>query len=216
MKKTLIITGGVVCLAIIVVAFLFYWQVPQRPGRLEKIDVDSGYSNGPVTGVLPVIPSGREDEGDQGGAAGEPGKLFGREDTEREDGNSREDEESGQPSATGEERDRKNKGAGNEGYEPAGPVEYAVIEKKAYRIYNGKKEEIGWVQVRPTGKSGRQYFILETSNPHRLSWEEPGTYLFDAGGKFLFILPIGHGDISGRITFSPNENMWQRKKVLGW
>lgn len=185
-------------MAIIIIAFLFFWQAPQGPGRMEGIGADSGYGNGPVTGALPVIPPGREGEGDQGDD--EPGILFGTEDEK-----SRGDEEPGKLAAAEGESDQESEDAGDEGYELADPVEYAIIENTAYRIYNGKKEKIERVEVRPTGKSGRQYFIFETSNPHRLSWEEPGAYLFDAGGKFLFILPIGHGDISGRITFSPNE-----------
>lgn len=84
-------------------------------------------------------------------------------------------------------------------------VDYQIANNIAYRLLNGQKQEIKSVEIKKTGKSGRQYFILDTSNPFRLSWEKNGTYFFDPNGKYLFHLPIGQTETSMGLFFSPNE-----------
>lgn len=90
--------------------------------------------------------------------------------------------------------------------ESESPVDYEIVNNIAYRLLNGQKEEIKSIKIKKTGESGRQYFILDTSNPFRLSWEKNGTYFFDPNGKYLFHLPVGQTQTSMGLFFSPNEN----------
>ena len=89
--------------------------------------------------------------------------------------------------------------------EPEAEVDYTIINHTVFRLINSKKLEIKTVEILPTGKSGKQYFILNASNPFMLPWEKPGAYFFDPTGKFLFSLPIGYSETSDGIDFSPNE-----------
>ena len=191
-------------MAIIIIAFLFFWQAPQGPGRMEGIGADSGYGNGPVTGALPVIPPGREGEGDQGDD--EPGILFGTEDERagrRRPANSLRRRES----------DQESEDAGDEGYELADPVEYAIVRMPHTAFIMAKEDR----KSRGSTHRNQDGNILSSRpQPHRLSWEEPGVYLFDAGGKFSLFSPSAMEIFRAGSPFPERKICGRgRKQVVG-
>ena len=84
-------------------------------------------------------------------------------------------------------------------------VDYRIDNTSIFRLLNGQKTEIKLIRISRTKHLGLQYFILNEDNPFMMDWEKAGTYVFGAAGKLVTILPIGAGETSYGVCFSPNE-----------
>jgi hypothetical protein len=85
-----------------------------------------------------------------------------------------------------------------------------VQHHKAYRIIDNNQYQINGIKVEECFiKNLRHYyFILDEYNESRLEYDKLGTYLFNAKGELIDIIPFGTTMESKGVFFSPEGNFF--------